>query len=205
MAQKPKPIGVRFDDDELVAAIKRRASEVDRSFNWMVNDLCRVALRVEGVATKRKYGASADTPRELMRTAMPVVGYISAGKGRDPEPIETGETVEIVNPTYRSAKKGKWQVTKVIGESMEREYAAGDFVLIDPKGEPRDGDVCAVMHNGDFMLKVLRFTRGADGKMERPTLVSFNPRYQPIPVYPEDDFHLLGVEAYHVKRGQNYR
>ncbi|HAM58129.1 MAG TPA: hypothetical protein DCQ64_23055 [Candidatus Rokubacteria bacterium] len=62
------------------------------------------------------------------------------------------------------------------------------------------------MHGGQAMLKVLRFTqRKTDGAMQRVSLVSLNTRYPPIPVYPDDEFHVLGVEAYHVARKKNFR
>lgn len=73
-------------------------------------------------------------------------------------------------------------------------YEDGDFVLIElSKGATvKDGDVVYALLNGDPMLKVIRFHRSKAGRMERASLLSHNSRYPPVPVYPNDEFLIVG-------------
>lgn len=155
--------------------------------------------------------SNTDWPQEVHETELPVVAYAPAGEGRAPEPVPTGETVRILNPAARDAAKRGLSAVKVVGDSMTRQdgtgYEEGDFLVIDPKAahSARDGDVVYVLHNGEPLLKILRYSKGKGGRMDRVTLLSLNPRYPPIPVYPDDEFQLIGVEAYHVARKRNFR
>lgn len=152
--------------------------------------------------------SNVDLPQALRETDLPVVAYVAAGEDRHPQPIETGELAHVPNPHARRAIAHGSSVVKVAGDSMEPNYDEGDYVIVEPARLEtiQDGDVCFVMHDGQAMLKVLRFTRRkTDGLMQRVSLVSLNTRYPPIPVYPDDEFHVLGVEAYHVARKKNFR
>lgn len=152
--------------------------------------------------------SNVDLPQALRETELPVVAYVAAGEDRHPQPIETGERARVPNPQARRALAQGSSVVKVAGDSMEPNYDEGDYVIVEPARLEtiQDGDVCFVMHDGQAMLKVLRFTqRKTDGAMQRVSLVSLNTRYPPIPVYPDDEFHVLGVEAYHVARKKNFR
>ena len=197
--------------DRLQEQARKEGRKVAQLVRWRVLNVGGPGVAEES----RTYGgrgheANVDFPRELHDTELPVVAYAPAGEDRDPQPIATGETIRVANPIARQAQKKHWQVVKIVGDSMTtpdgRGYEDGDFVLVEPShGENvRDGDPCYVLLNGDPLFKVLRFQKNRAGGKERVTLASLNPRYPPIPVYPSDDFGIVGVEAYHIARKRNF-
>lgn len=78
--------------------------------------------------------------------ALPVVGRIAAGSAR--EAIEqAGETRQTTEELYQEHPNAFWLT--VAGNSMNRLFAEGTLVLIDPDEEVRNGDVAALFVNGD--------------------------------------------------------
>ena len=151
---------------------------------------------------------NVDEPQELHESELEVVAYAAAGQDRHPEPNPTGETVLVINPIYRTAKRRNWKAVKIVGNSMEPDYVDGDFVIIEPAREARlkPGDVAYVMFNGDPLLKILDFRRDKEtGEILGLVLRSLNPTEKPIAVGEHDWFHAIGVEAYKVTGRRNYR
>lgn len=149
-----------------------------------------------------------DEPQDLHESEMEVVAYAAAGQDRHPEAVATGETVPVINHVYRKAQRGKWKVVKVVGDSMAPEYEPGDLVLVEPARDSsvRSGDVAYVMLNGECLLKVLAFRRDRDsGRFLELKLRSLNPGYPEIQVNDHDWFHVIGVEAYRIQRGRNFK
>lgn len=215
--------GIRLDPDQL-DAVNRIAKEKRLTKTAVVRQLIDLGLVVEGHPRARQLDmlerdeasllrseTNVDMPQELHETELPVVAFAPAGEGRHVEAVPTGELVRVMNPHAREAQRRHWKAVKVVGDSMSKPdgtgYDDGDFLLIEPTSGDgvRDGDLIFCLLNGDPLLKVLRFKKGKGAKMERVTLLSLNPRHQPIPVYPEDDFRIVGTEAYHIARKRNFR
>lgn len=79
-------------------------------------------------------------------TPRPVIGRISAGDfGTVYE--ETGESLNVDDDVFVEHKHGFWM--KVRGNSMNRLFAEGTMVYIDPNDEVRNGDVGVACVNGD--------------------------------------------------------
>lgn len=78
--------------------------------------------------------------------ALPIVGRIAAGSAR--EAIEqAGETRQTTEELFQEHPNAFWLT--VAGNSMNRLFAEGTLVLIDPDEEVRNGDVAALFVNGD--------------------------------------------------------
>lgn len=78
--------------------------------------------------------------------ALPIVGRIAAGAAR--EAIDqAGETRQTTEELYQEHPNAFWLT--IAGNSMNRLFAEGTLVLIDPDEEVRNGDVAALFVNGD--------------------------------------------------------
>lgn len=204
-----------------IAASPEAVEQADR----LVREAAELARRLRGTGTFRSEevreapviwgprdvnhaGPDVDEPQDLHESEMEIVAYAAAGQDRHPEPIATGETVPVINHVYRKAQRGKWKVVKIVGDSMAPEYEPGDMVLIEPARDStvRSGDVAYVMLNGECLLKVLAFRRDRDsGRLLELSLRSLNPGYRDIPITESDWFHVIGVEAYRIQRGRNFK
>jgi len=79
-------------------------------------------------------------------------------------------------------------VLKVKGDSMiGRGIHDGDYVMVTPIQQPRDGDIVAARLGDEATVKT--YERVADGVL----LKAANPEERDIGVRPEDDFAVLGV------------
>jgi repressor LexA len=79
---------------------------------------------------------------------------------------------------------------KVKGDSMVgRGILDGDFVMVSPSAQPKDGDIIAARFGDDATVKILRH----DGLTV--ILEPANPTERTIVVGPQDDFGVLGVVA----------
>lgn len=77
---------------------------------------------------------------------MPLVGRIAAGTPREAI-YQVGETHDAPEALWQAHPNGFWLT--VSGNSMNRLFAEGTLVLIDPDEEVRNGDVGVVFVNGD--------------------------------------------------------
>lgn len=102
---------------------------------------------------------------------MPVVGRIAAGTPREAI-YQTDETHSVPDDLWQAHSGGFWLI--VSGNSMNRLFAEGTLVLIDPDEEVRNGDVAVVFVNGDdATLKRVYF----DGETVRLHPESYDPEY----------------------------
>lgn len=77
---------------------------------------------------------------------MPLVGRIAAGTPREAI-YQVGETHDAPEALWQAHPNGFWLT--ISGNSMNRLFADGTLVLIDPDEEVRNGDVGVVFVNGD--------------------------------------------------------
>lgn len=77
---------------------------------------------------------------------IPLVGRIAAGTPREAI-YQAGETHDAPEALWQAHPNGFWLT--VSGNSMNRLFAEGTLVLIDPDEEVRNGDVGVVFVNGD--------------------------------------------------------
>lgn len=77
---------------------------------------------------------------------MPLVGRIAAGTPREAI-YQVGETHGVPEELWQRHPNGFWLT--ISGNSMNRLFADGTLVLIDPDEEVRNGDVGVVFVNGD--------------------------------------------------------
>lgn len=214
---KPKPsTGIRLDPDQIEAIDKlAMAGRLSKTavMRQLIDEAIKMRTGGQLAAEEARFhaGTNVDAPQGYTEIELPVVAFAPAGQGRDPESIETGETVRVNSKQARVAAKKGWQVVKVVGDSMTRPdgsgFVEGGFVVLNPNPGTnlRDGDVVFCLHNGDPMLKVIRFGLDKAGKMERIVLLSLNPRHRPISVFPTDEFKIVGTEEYYISGKQNFR
>ncbi|MGO1751231.1 MAG: LexA family protein [Psychroflexus sp.] len=84
---------------------------------------------------------------------------------------------------------------KVSGDSMiDAGLDNGDLLIIDKSLEPKNNSIAVCFLDGEFTVKrVLR-------EEDKLWLVAENKNYQPIPVYPENDFIIWGVVTTVIKK-----
>lgn len=103
---------------------------------------------------------------------LPLVGRIAAGTAREAIGID-GETHDTPESLWERHRDAFWLV--VAGNSMNRLFAEGTLVLIDPDEEVRNGDVAVVFVNGDdATLKRVFF----EGDVIRLHPESYDPDYR---------------------------
>ncbi len=207
MAKRPgksrvdQPLSVRLDEDQVVS-IDRLAANDRVSRAGMIRKLVDEAIRLRQTAgtssavRNEHLEPSADDPRDWHSILMDVVAYGPAGEGREPEPVTTGEQVEVEGDIARPALRKHMKVIKILGDSMEPRYLDGDHVLIEPGVKAKDKDFVFVLLNGSPQVKQIRIDR----KTQRMVLVPRNPDHAPIPIFEGDELQLVGVVRDLVKR-----
>lgn len=131
----------------------------------------------------------------------PVIGRISAGPfGTVYE--ESGEELDVPDDVWECHKQGFWM--RVSGNSMNRLFAEGSMVYVDPACEVRNGDVGVACVNGDEgTVKRIFFE---PNNVVRLHPESYDPEYRDR-VIDEDDpespsFHIEGkVVSYRAPMG----
>jgi repressor LexA len=121
---------------------------------------------------------------EVMPTGIPVLGRIKAGM-----PVESQENIEGYMRFDRlTIRSGDGFFLRIDGDSMKDEgIKDGDFVLINPIKEIRNGQIGAFRVNGEVTLKT--FKKDAEGLFLLPA----NDDFEPIFVSEHDDFEIIGV------------
>ena len=102
---------------------------------------------------------------------VPVYGRIAAGI--PDEMIEDIEDYEEISEAM--ASQGEYLALKIKGDSMEPKFSVGDVIIIRKQETCEDGEICAVMVNGDDAT-CKRVKRMANGI----ALLSTNPKYEPM-------------------------
>lgn len=116
--------------------------------------------------------------------SIPILGMVPAGL---PVVSEQNEEDSLILDRVMVGDREMFAV-RVRGDSMiERHIADGDYVLIDPMREAKDGDVVVALLNGEVTVKVLSL------KDKESYLVPANNKMSPIRVGPLDDFRIIGV------------
>lgn len=147
-----------------------------------------------GIPTNAVPGRPGGVPR-------PVIGRISAGPfGTVYE--ESGEELDVPDDVWECHKQGFWM--RVSGNSMNRLFAEGSMVYVDPACEVRNGDVGVACVNGDEgTVKRIFFE---PNNVVRLHPESYDPEYRDR-VIDEDDpespsFHIEGkVVSYRAPMG----
>ena len=116
--------------------------------------------------------------------SLPLLGVVAAGAPI--EPIEVAERIAV--PRELAGRAERSFVLQVRGDSMiDEQIRDGDFVVVEQRAEPRDGDtVVAVIRGEEATLKKLQ-RRGS-----RVRLVPANARMKPIEV-PASEVEVRGV------------
>lgn len=119
--------------------------------------------------------------------AIPIYGSIAAGS-----PVEAFEDLQgsiTIDYQYGSDQAAHRIALKVVGDSMDMaNIPDGCIVIIDQKEQVRDGDVAAVMVNGDATVK--RFYNKGSHLLLMP--VSKNLIHQPQIYTEEDNISVIG-------------
>jgi repressor LexA len=112
------------------------------------------------------------------------VGEIAAGG-----PILAEERVESVYSLPRDlVGEGQLFMLKVRGESMiEAGVLDGDLVVVREQSSVEQGEMCAVLIDGEATVKFFRRTRAGEVFLDPA-----NEAYEPIPVTPDQDASIMG-------------
>ncbi|MEL7832923.1 transcriptional repressor LexA [Fodinibius sp. Rm-B-1B1-1] len=107
---------------------------------------------------------------------IPVKGRIAAGGMHQAISENLGHLPVEIHP----AKSDHYFALIVDGDSMiDADISDGDYIIIDPR-EPRDGEIGAILYNGETTLKTIR------KKKDRIVLQPENPDYDPIHITPDE-------------------
>jgi repressor LexA len=132
-------------------------------------------------------GRDPDTDLDLRPVAarnVPLVGEIAAGG-----PILAEERVDAVYPLPRElVGEGQLFMLRVRGESMiEAGVLDGDLVVVREQPSVEQGEMCAVLVDGEATVKFFRRTRAGEVFLDPA-----NAAYEPIPVTAEQDAAIMG-------------
>ncbi len=124
-----------------------------------------------------------DLPRSPARQ-VPLVGEIAAGG-----PILAEERVEAVYPLPKDlVGDGQVFMLRVRGESMiEAGVMDGDLVVVREQPSVEQGEMCAALLDGEATVKFFRRNRAGEVFLDPA-----NEAYEPIPVVPGQDAHIMG-------------
>ena len=143
--------------------------------------------RADLIASGR-YQPKREEQEEMRYIDMPVSYLpVSAGPG---EFLEE-DSFEMVSFPESSIPEGAQRGIRVSGDSMEPVYHDGQIVWMQRCEELRAGEVGIFLYDGNGYLKVYS-ERETDEGGRQPVLVSYNRKYEPIPVLPEREFHIAG-------------
>ncbi len=144
-----------------------------------------------------EYDPSASNIRQMPSEGIPVRGMIAAGYLQEAVDANLGHiTMEHIFPSL-----DKMFALRVTGSSMkDAEINSGDFVLL-MDDDIKDGDIGAVMYNGETSLKRIYYTSA--GLRLEPA----NEAYDDIVIEPDifEEVRVIGKYVGHVNRTGMYR
>lgn len=116
--------------------------------------------------------------------------------------VSAGSPVNISNELKRidlnellAGKDDKCLLLRITGDSMvDCGIADGDMVILSRERLPQNNDIVIAEYKGGFVIK--RFQHSRNGLK----LVPANPDYQPTDVTEADDFSVIGVVVYLIRR-----
>ena len=107
---------------------------------------------------------------------IPVKGRIAAGGLHEAISENLGHLPVEIHPS----KSDHYFALIVDGESMiDADIRDGDYIIIDPR-EPKDGEIGAILYNGETTLKTIR--KKKNGIVLQPE----NAAFEPIEITPDD-------------------
>ncbi|MDE1385614.1 XRE family transcriptional regulator [Bacillus paralicheniformis] len=124
------------------------------------------------------------TPIAPQTVPIPVLGTIACG-----EPILAEENVtEYVYESPDQLPSGNLFYLKAKGTSMEPTIPNGSYVLVREQPEVENGEIAAVLVNGDTEATLKRIKRQGDIVILMPD----NPNYSPFIITPENPARIIG-------------
>ncbi|MGY6720076.1 LexA family protein [Bacillus licheniformis] len=124
------------------------------------------------------------TPIAPQTVPIPVLGTIACG-----EPILAEENVtEYVYESPDQLPSGNLFYLKAKGTSMEPTIPDGSYVLVREQPEVENGEIAAVLVNGDTEATLKRIKRQGDIVILMPD----NPNYSPFIITPENPARIIG-------------
>jgi len=133
---------------------------------------------------------------EVNTRKIPLISYVQAGALASKSPIEAFDGSFEYVMTDMDWSEYSFAL-KIIGDSMEPDFKAGDVIIVDPEIEPTPGEF-VVAANGDHE---------ATFKKYRPTVASVNghQHFELVPLnddYPilksiDKDIHIIGTMVEH--------
>jgi SOS regulatory protein LexA len=115
---------------------------------------------------------------------IPLLGLVEAGLPTD---AEQDELDRVSLEEFIVHDKSDSYLLEVKGDSMiEAHIDEGDYVLVERKGEPREGDIVIAEVDGGWTMKYFR-----RDKKGRPYLEPANRNYDNI--YPEESFRIAAI------------
>lgn len=121
--------------------------------------------------------APKDTYRELQVFLLPA----SAGIG---SPLDDYSSSEFKPFPVSIIPSGTKFAVRITGDSMEPQYYEDDIVFVKPTDYLKDADVGIVIINNEGYIKEYNQMKNA--------FISFNRKYDPIPVHEYDHVHVVG-------------
>jgi len=122
----------------------------------------------------------------VVRRQLPL--YLSRIKAGFPSPAEDYLDKKLDLNEYLIKHPGSTFFVKVKGDSMiGAGINSGDILIVDRSLEPKDKRIIVAVVNGDFTVK--RVSKRGD----KLSLVSENPKYDPIEIKDGMDFEVWGV------------
>lgn len=94
----------------------------------------------------KTHGNDSAIPTYTVDTTAPILGDIAAGDPR--EAINCDGGALWVPPNFKEADPDVFYL-RIASDSLNRHFRVGDYVLVSPNSEVRNGDIAAVMVNGD--------------------------------------------------------
>lgn len=148
---------------------------IERTPNIILNELKKLTEET------KKAHQKAVREQSNKDALIPLFSRISAGVGviTDEEPVDY-----ISLPGIRNLEN--IFAINVKGDSMEPTIKDQSIILCRQNGDIKDGDVAAFLVNGESYVKRIKITKNYYA------LLSDNPNYQPIYVYPDDEFKVIG-------------
>ena len=143
--------------------------------------------RADLIASGR-YQPKREEQEEMRYIDMPV-SYLSVSAG--PGEFLEEDSFEKVSFPEASIPEGAECGIRVSGDSMEPVYHDGQIVWMQRCRELRTGEIGIFLYDGNGYLKVYS-ERETDEGGRQPVLVSYNRKYEPIPVLPGREFRIAG-------------
>lgn len=164
--------------DRMVELLKLSPEEA-REFKYLAAIERTPSIILEEIKKLERAASIKYSPVE--NKSIPLFSRISAGVGviTDEEPSDYISLPGIRNTENVFA-------INVKGDSMEPTIKNHSIILCRQGENVSDGEVAAFLVNGESFVKRLKMNKNY------VALLSDNPNYQPIYVYPEDEFKIIG-------------